>query len=107
MFFLSEYTTSGQLDLLQLLSEVRVVQRHTRKNLPLLVDENIYYRVFKLMHGISTAGFDVAQWLCSVPLIYGVWHPYKYCLLAVYRAFFPIFVLLETTCSDPGKLVSC
>ena len=92
--------------MLSLLAEVRGIQRHTRRCMPLLVDENIFYRVFKLMHGISTSGWDVRQWLCSLPLLYGVWHPYKYCVLAVYRAFFPIFAILETTCTEVGRVVN-
>ena len=74
--------------------------------MPMLVDMNIHYRLLKLMHGSSTANFDFGLWMFSIPVVYGVWHPYKYCVLAVYRCFFPIFVLLETTDSHVGKSVS-
>ena len=94
---LSEFTTSGQLDLLQLLDEIRTVQQHTRKCMPILVDMNIHYRILKFMHGESAAQYDVRQWLGSLPLVYGVWHPYKYCVLQVYRQFFPIFAQLEAS----------
>ena len=71
--------------------------------MPLVVDENIHYRVLKLMYGSATRSFDVALWLGSLPILYGVWHPYKYCLMAVYRMFFPIFALLEVTTAEAGR----
>ena len=39
----------------------------------------------------------MARWLEQVPLLYGIWHPYKHCLGVVYRAYYPILVLLEQT----------
>ena len=65
--------------------------------MPLIVDENIHYRILKFIHSHASKSWDVALWLRGLPVLYGVWHPYKYCLLAVYRVFFPIFALLETT----------
>ena len=71
--------------------------------MPLVVDENIHYRMLKFMHAQSSAAYDVRLWLRDLPVLYGVWHPYKYCVLAVYRTFFPIFALLETTSPLIGK----
>ena len=85
------------------MKEIHQLQRRTGLSVPLLVDENIHYRLLKLMYGTSTSAFDFKQWMCSLPLLYGVWHPYKYCLSAVYRMFFPIFALLETTTPEVGK----
>ena len=101
--FLSENTTSGQLDLVRLVQELRGIQRHTRRSTPLLVDENIHYRLLKLMHGCSTTMYDFRMWMASFPVLYGVWHPYKYCLSAIYRVFFPIFAILETTSPEVGN----
>ena len=50
--------------------------------------------------------YDVRLWLGSMPLLYGIWHPYKYCLLAVYRAFFPLFAVLETTSLESGRVLN-
>ena len=68
-----------------------------------MVDENIHYRLLKLMHGASTAMYDFRLWMCSFPILYGIWHPYKYCVSAVYRMFFPIFALLEVTTAECGR----
>ena len=67
------------------------------------MDENIHYRILKLMYGQSTSAYDVGMWLESLPLLYGVCHPYKYCLMAVYRSFFPIFALLELNSAEEGR----
>ena len=69
----------------------------------MVVDENIQYRVLKLIYGQATTRFDVGLWLGDLPVLYGCWHPYKYCLLAVYRMFFPIFALIEVTLAEEGK----
>ena len=74
--------------------------------MPVLVDMNIHYRLLKMMHCTSTAMHDFGLWMCSLPLVYGVWHPYKYCVVAVYRCFFPIFAILETTCVETGRTIS-
>ena len=103
--FLSENTTSSQVDLVSLIDEIKVLQRRSGCSVPLLVDENIHYRLMKLMYGSSCSAYDFGQWMCSLPVIYGIWHPYKYCLTAVYRMFFPIFAQLETTAPEEGKLL--
>ena len=72
--------------------------------MPMVVDENIHYRLMKLIH--SSHSFDVGLWLCHLPLLYGVWHPYKFAVLTVYRVFFPIFALLETTMVEVGKEIN-
>ena len=105
--FLSELSTGGQVELLSLLREIRSVQLHTRRALPLLVDMNIHYRIMKMMYSVNCVHLDTRQWLSAFPVLYGVWHPYKYCLNVVYRKFFPIFILLETTGHAVGKEVNC
>ena len=54
-FLLSELVVRAQGDLVQLLHMVRDVQQHTNCILPLLVDENIYYRICKIVYGQSYA----------------------------------------------------
>lgn len=104
---MSEYSTSGQLDLLCLLKEMHNVQKHTRMSLPLLVDINIHYRVMKFLYGESCQAYDFRLWLCNIPVLYGVWHPYKYCVLQVYRFFYPIFAVLEHGDIEAGKHMHC
>ena len=92
---LSEYQVSGNEDLLSLLEMACGLQLRCRVQMPLLLDENIHYRVLRLMHSVSHREVDVGDWLSHVPLLYGIWHPYKHCLGVVYRAFLPIIAPLE------------
>ena len=105
--YLSELTTGSQVDLVQLMQEIRSVQLHTRRALPVLVDMNIHYRLMKLLYSVNTMHLDMRMWLSAFPLLYGVWHPYKYCVQMVFRKFFPIFILLESTDHTVGKELSC
>ena len=45
--------------------------------------------------GASYAPWHVDQFLLGHPLIYGVWHPYKYSVEITYKAFAPIVKFLE------------
>ena len=39
--------------------------------------------------------WNVPQLLLGFPLVYGVWHSYKYCVELIYRAFVPFIKFLE------------
>ena len=85
------------MELLSVLQDVRVIQEHSGNVLPLLVDEKIHYAINKLMYSVTFKDYNVPSWLAQVPLEYGVWHPYKHAVTLVYRKFFPVFALLEST----------
>ena len=99
---LAQQQVSSNPDLLSLLLDVCDVQKHSRHVLPLLVDENIHYRILRLMYSSSLRRWDVAHVLRKVPVVFGVWHAYKHTLLVVHRAFFPVLAQLENT----GALVA-
>ena len=92
---LSQLKVSSNLDMLKLMHEARAVQAHSGQPMPLLVDENVHYRLARLLYGSSYHPWDMAGYLRQVPVLYGVWHPYKHCLTVVYRAFFPVLAHLE------------
>ena len=71
------------------------VQQHMTVTMPLLMDEKVHYSVAKFMYSASHQHVDARQWLKSVPLIFGCWHPYKHCLTLLYRAMLPIIAALE------------
>ena len=93
---LTTENVSANIDLLGILQSVLEVQRRTGRHLPLLVDENIHYRTLRLLYASSMLKYDMAYFLENVPLLYGIWHPYKHTLTVVYRAFFPVFCHLES-----------
>lgn len=94
-FSLTEQTVSGTVDLLDLLRSARDIQVRTRRVLPLLVDENIHYRVLRMLYSPAFAEYDVHAYLKDVPLIYGIWHAYKHTLLVVYKCHLPVLAHLE------------
>ena len=54
---LSELQVGKNEDLLALLANIRVTQRLTGHSLVLLSDENIHYRIAKMLYGESLAEF--------------------------------------------------
>lgn len=83
-FRLSEVCVSSQAGLLRFLRFAgHVAQRTQCRVAPLLVDENIHYRVFKLAWSTPFQKWDVPRFLQTTPPLYGIWHAYKYCVLQV------------------------
>ena len=105
---LSKLRVSTNEELVRLMKDVRQLQGHMGQCLPLLVDEKIHYALGRLMYSQSHAGRDAIQWLSQVPLLYGVWHPYKHTLHVLHRVFFPVFAVLESTGTPhTGLVFSC
>lgn len=94
--------TTGLVNVLQWLHDNRT---HTSGVFPLLVDENIHYRVLKLLYGDQMARWDVPSKLRYIPLVYGVWHAYKYAVTVVFRKFLPFLSYLRYGTLPSGKTV--
>lgn len=71
-YLLTENSVSNQADLLQILHDLRDLQRHTRRPLPLLVDMDLHYRVMKFMYGVSTSEFAMSKKMSMTPVLFGV-----------------------------------
>ena len=84
------------VDLAHIVQRVVDLQATNGLVMPLLLDENIHYRLSRFMYGRSYAGWDVRALLRQVPLLYGIWHPYKQTLWIVHRCFFPIIAQVES-----------
>lgn len=63
--------------------------------MPVLLDENICYRLWKMAYSRLTQEWDVAAYLRDMPLLYGVWHPYKHVMETIHRKFLPLFAYLQ------------
>jgi len=94
---LSENRVGTAVELVGVLGEVVEYQRRAGAILPLLVDEKIHYSIMKMLYSSTYAHLAGRAYLRQVPLVYAAWHPYKYTLTLVYRAFLPVFALLEST----------
>ena len=104
-FFLTDLTVSATTDLVSIIHGLQEVQQHTQHRLPLLVDENIHYRVLKLVYSISYARYNVPLFITRTPVVYGTWHPYKYCVTLCYRRFFPLFTYFSYGSLNLGTAV--
>ena len=80
---------------MEVLQAARTVQSHSGGVMPLLVDEKVHYSVLKMLYCQGWQRWDVRGWLGDIPVLYGVWHPYKEVVNVVYRRFYPIISLLE------------
>ena len=94
-FFLSELRSGTHKELLQLVVDLSCVEHRTRHCVPLLVDMKIHFALLKLCYGAAYAPWNVPQLLLGFPLVYGVWHSYKYCVELIYGAFLPFIKFLE------------
>ena len=73
--------------------DLSCVEHHTC--VPLLVDMKVHFALLKLCYGAIYVPWKVPQLLLGFPLVYGVWHSYKYYVELIYRAFLPFLKFLE------------
>ena len=66
------------------------IEVHTRHVMPLLMDDNIFYRVAKFVCNRTYNPFKLAEHYATLPMLYGYWHLYKYVCTMIHRKFFPI-----------------
>ncbi len=92
----SDRSVQNNDSLVELLEMCEVVRTQTgRPTMPLLVDINLWYRMVKMVYARNMQRWDVRHFLKGLPVLYGVWHPYKYTISMVYRQFFAFFVFLR------------
>ena len=104
---LSKEKVSGKVSLLNLLQFTRDLAQHTRPVVPVLCDENIHYRICKMMYGEKTTGWNVQLFLRSQLILYGFWHAYKFCVIQTFRSFWPIVTLFRKGLLRSGDTVPC
>ena len=94
-FLLSHLKCGSHVELLDIVRGLECLQMKTRRTVPFLIDMMIFYALVKMLFGASYAPWHVDQFLLGVPLLYGVWHPYKYSVEITYKAFASIIEFLE------------
>ena len=104
---LSKEKVSGKVSLLNLFQFTRDLAQHTRPAVPILCDENIHYRICKMMYGEKTMGWNVRLFLRSHPILYGLWHAYKFCVTQTFRSFWPIVTFFRKGLLRSGDTVPC
>ena len=98
---------SGSVSLLNLLQFTRDLAQHPRPVVPVLCDENIHYRIYKMMYGEKTTGRNVQLFLRSHPILYGFWHAYEFCVTQKFCSFWPIMTFFRKGLLRSGDTVPC
>ena len=87
-FQVSECCVSSQAGLLRFMRfSARLAARTQCRVAPVLVDENIHYRLHKLAWSSAFSAWNIPRFLQVVPPLFGIWHAYKYCVIQVARRF--------------------
>ena len=94
-FLLSHLKCGSHVELVEFVGGLECLQVKTRRTVPFLIDMKIFYALLKMSFGASYAPLHVDQFLLGHPLLYGVWHPYKYSVEITYKAFAPIINFVE------------
>ena len=102
---LSKEKVSSNVWLLNLLQFTRDLAQHTRPVVPVLCDENIHYRICKMMYGEKTTGCNVGLFLRSHSILYGFWHAYEVCVTQGFRSFWVIVSLFRKGLLRSGDTV--
>ena len=94
-FGVSGCAVQSNTNLIDLLALAQDVRRQSGRPLPLLLDLDLWYRLVKLSYAPNAVRWKMSLVLRQLPLLYGVWHPYKYVMTMVYRKFHSHFVFLR------------
>ena len=104
-FALSNEKVTGGVGLLNLLHFAKNIAQQTNRDLPLLVDENINYRILKLLYSAKNQRWNMRAYLRYVPVLYGVWHAYKFFVTHTFWVFWPILTYLRKGLLRPGSTI--
>ena len=85
LFALSKEKVTGRVVLLNLLHFAKNAAHQTNRVLPLLVDENIHYRILKLLYCAKNQRWNMRAYLRYVPVVCRVWHAYKFVVTGTCR----------------------
>ena len=104
-FAMSKEKETGGVGLLNLLQFAKNTAQQTNRVLPLLVDENIHYGILKLLYGAKNQRLIMPAHLRYIPVVYGVWHAYKFVVTHTFRVFWPILTYLRKDLLRPGSTI--
>ena len=104
-FSLEELAPGSQVDLVALLDQMQEIRKESTGQLPVLMDENIWLRIMKFMYSKCHMHLNIKAGLKDLTFIYGVWHPYKFACLHLYRKFYAVFIYLERGQTNAGTQV--
>ena len=104
-FALSKEKITFGVGLLNLLHFAKDAAQQTNRVLPLLVDENVHWRILKLLYGAKNQRWNMRAYLRYVPVVYGVWHAYKFIVIHTFWVFWPFLSYLRKGPLRPGSTI--
>ena len=104
-FALSKEKVRGGVGLLNLLQFAKDTAQQTNTVLPLLADENIHYKILKLLYGTKNQRWNMRAYLRHIPIVYGVWHAYQFVVTQTSRVFWPILTYLRKGLLQRGSTI--
>ena len=104
-FALSKEKVTAGVGLLNLLQFAEDTAQQTNRVLPLLVDENIHYRILKFLYGAKNQQWNMRAYLRYVPVVLSVWHAYKFVVTHTFRVFWPILNYLRKGLLRSGSTI--
>ena len=104
-FALSKEKVTGGVGPLNLLQFAKDTAQQTNRVSPLLVDENIHYRILKLLYSAKNQRWNMRAYLRHVPIVCRVWHAYKFVVTQRFRVFWPILTYPRKGLLRPGSTV--
>ena len=105
LFALSKEEVTCGVGLLNLLQSPKDTAQQTNRVSPLLVGENIHYRILNLLYGAKNQRWNMRAYFGYVPVVYGVWHAYKFPVTQTFRVFPPIPTYLPEGLLRPGSTI--
>ena len=77
---LADLVSSFNEDFRHIMEQCLAIQVHTRHVMPLLMDENIFYRLAKFIYSRTYNPFDLSEHYATHPMRYGCWHLISMCV---------------------------
>ena len=104
-FALSKERVGGGVGLLNLLQFAKDTAQQTNRVLLLFVEESIHYRILKFLYGVKNQRQKMCSYLRYIPVVYGVWHAYKFVVTHTFLVFWPILTHLGKGLLPPGSTI--
>ena len=104
---LTDTVLGSMKGVLEMLNEVQEVKDVSGRPVPVLMDENVHYRLMRMLYSKTFSQYRVRETLNEQVFLYGVWHAYKFVCLHLHREFFTLFTFVDQGLLNAGDTVSC
>ena len=104
---LTSHRTSSNKELVAIVRMLCEIQAHTRRDLPSCCDMKVHLQLFRFLYSVTYEQYHMHQMMFSLPLHCGIWHPYKYCAILIWRKFYSLLNCLLGADLKIGDEVVC